>query len=238
MRRGRANSTHRAGRSRTNRAPPFELAGPHLASVRMAGDVREALLSAAERLFAERGSDAVSLREITAAAGAGNASAVQYHFGDRRGLVRALLARHEAAIEARRHALLDAYEASGEPDVRGLAVALVQPLADELTAHGGVGYLQLVADLYNRPNPTFAPSSLDDTTHSFQRWRRLVEPLLSPEGVRLHRRFDALRFTVAELARRGRAGRRDHRLFTSQLIDLVVALLTAPVSAETKKLLR
>jgi len=55
---------------------------------------------------------------------------------------------------------------------------------------------------------------------------------------RLHRRFDALRFTVSELARRARASRKDHRLFTSQLTDLVVALLTAPVSEETQRLLR
>ena len=61
---------------------------------------------------------------------------------------------------------------------------------------------------------------------------------LTPEAVRLHRRFDALRFTVSELARRGRTGRKDHRLFTSQLTDLVTALLSAPVSDETRRLFR
>jgi AcrR family transcriptional regulator len=203
----------------------------------MASDVPDALIRAAERLFAERGSDGVSLREINAEAGASNASAVQYHFGDRRGLVRAVLAKHELEIERRRHQLLDAYEAWAEPNVRALAAALVEPLAAELSSDGGIGYLQLVSDLYNRPNPTFEPSALEDGRQSFQRWRRLAVPLLSPEAVRLHRRFDALRFTVSELARRGRSGRKDHRLFTSQLTDLVVALLLAPVSDDTRKLL-
>ncbi|MEY2438368.1 MAG: hypothetical protein QOF97_3204 [Acidimicrobiaceae bacterium] len=203
----------------------------------MASDVPDALIRAAERLFAEHGSDGVSLREINAEAGASNASAVQYHFGDRRGLVRAVLAKHELEIERRRHRLLDAYEAWAEPNVRALAAALVEPLAAELSSDGGIGYLQLVSDLYNRPNPTFEPSALEDGRQSFQRWRRLAVPLLSPEAVRLHRRFDALRFTVSELARRGRSGRKDHRLFTSQLTDLVVALLLAPVSDETRKLL-
>ena len=92
----------------------------------MASEVAEALIRSAELLFAERGSDAVSLREITAAAGATNASAVQYHFGDRKGLVRAVLARHDVEVEQRRHALLDAYEARTEPDVRALAIALVE----------------------------------------------------------------------------------------------------------------
>lgn len=203
----------------------------------MKSEVPDALIRAAERLFAARGSDAVSLREIIAASGASNASAVQYHFGDRKGLVRAILAKHDVEIERRRHGLLDAYEAAGEPDVRLLAAALVRPLAAELNNEdGGLGYLQLVSDLYNRPNPTFDPSALDDRTDSFQRWRALVMPLLSSDAVRLHRRFDALRFTVSELARRGRTGRRDHRLFTSQLVDLVTGLLLAPVSDETRRL--
>jgi len=201
--------------------------------------VPDALIRSAERLFAERGSDAVSLREVIAASGATNASAVQYHFGDRKGLVRAILAKHDVEIERRRHDLLDAYEVRADPDVRALAAALVRPLAAELNNDdGGLGYLQLVADLYNRPNPTFDPSALDDRTDSFQRWRALVMPLLTPEAVRLHRRFDALRFTVSELARRGRTGRRDHRLFTSQLTDLVAALLLAPVSDDTRRLFR
>lgn len=205
--------------------------------LRVASAVPAALIRAAEELFAERGSDRVSLREIVAASGATNASAVQYHFGGRRGLVMAILDKHEPAIHAARHELLDAYEAAGREDIRSLASALVVPLADELdNPDGGCGYLQLVADLYNRPNPTFEPAPDDETVDSIQRWWALVNPLLTPEAARLHRRFDALRFTVSELARRGRSGRKDHRLFTSQLTDLVTALLLAPVSEETRRL--
>ena len=46
----------------------------------------------------------VSLREINRAAGAKNAVAVQYHFGDRAGILRAINAKHFPAIDARRHA--------------------------------------------------------------------------------------------------------------------------------------
>lgn len=205
----------------------------------MSSDVPGALICAAERLFAARGSDGVSLREINAAAGATNASAIQYHFGGRKGLIKAVLAKHEVAIERQRHALLDTYEAEGVADVRALVAALVRPLAAELdNDDGGLGYLQLVSDLYNRPNPTFDLAAAEDRTQSFPRWRGLVEPLLVPEAVRLHRRFDALRFTVSELARRGHTGRTDHRLFISHLTDLVVALLTAPVSEETRRLVQ
>lgn len=207
---------------------------------RMSSPVRDDLISAAERLFAERGSDVVSLREINTAAGSTNASAIQYHFGGRTGLIRAVLEKHDVAIEARRHGLLDAYEAEaeggGDGDLRALCAALVRPLAAELDVDGGPGYLQLCADLYNRPNPTFDLDGLAGS--SYGRWRDLARPLLSPEAVRLHRRFDSLRFTVSELARRSRTGRQDHRLFTSHLTDLVTALLAAPVSDQTTRLLR
>jgi AcrR family transcriptional regulator len=205
----------------------------------LASDVPDALIRAAEELFASYGSHSVSLRDVQLASGATNASAVQYHFGGRAGLIKAVLAKHDVDVERRRHAMLDEYETLEGPDVRALAAAVVLPLAAELdNEDGGLGYLQLVCDLYNRPNPRFDPDELKDQRNSFQRWRRLAIPLLSPEAVRLHRRFDALRFTVSELARRGHSGRKDHRLFTSQLTDLVAALLTAPVSEETRRLLR
>jgi AcrR family transcriptional regulator len=201
-------------------------------------DVRDRLVSAAETLFAGAGIDAVSLREINAAAGAGNASAIQYHFGDRAGLVRAVIAKHHSKVESRRHALLDQLEADGRSgDLRALAGALVRPLAAELDdPDGGPGYLQILADLANRPRPVLNPANVEDPADSTFRWRKLVEPLLAPEAVRLHRRFVAIRFTMTELARRARdAHKSDTPFFVSHLIDLVAALLAAPVSAETAR---
>jgi AcrR family transcriptional regulator len=205
--------------------------------------VRERLIRAAESLFAERGLDAVSLREVLAAAEVGNSSAVQYHFGDRSGLVRAVLAKHHGAVEARRHALLDQFEADGEAELRTLAGALVRPLAAELAnPDGGHGYLQVMAELATAPRPVLSAASVEDPTDSTYRWRELVRPLLSNEAVRLHRRFTAVQFTLTELARRARddraRGGRDERLFTSHLIDLVTAVLAAPVSEETLRLAR
>lgn len=195
---------------------------------------RDQLVAAAEELYAARGIDGVSLREINAAAGARNASALQYHFGDRAGLLRAVLAKHRAGVEQRRHALLDEVAASGGGDLRTLAAALVLPLAAELDEPGGPGYLQVLSDLANRPHPAIDPASIDDPADSVYRWRAAVEPLLSPEAVVLHRRFVAIRFTLAELARRtrDRRGTRDD-VFVNDLIDLVAGLLVAPVSAQT-----
>jgi AcrR family transcriptional regulator len=197
------------------------------------------LLSAAAELFAERGIDAVSLREITAASGVRNSTALQYHFGDRRGLLRAVLARHHDDVERARHELLDEYEArargAGGDDLRALVGAFVRPLAAKLAdPDGGRAYLRIMAQLVNRPTVSADESDTDSTT----RWRRLVAPHLPDVAVRrLHHRFTAIRITFVELARRAEmAPRRDDRLFTSHLVDLVTAVLQAPMSEETAAL--
>jgi AcrR family transcriptional regulator len=200
------------------------------------------LIDAAEMLFAEHGIAAVSLREINRAAGAKNAVAVQYHFRDREGIVRAINAKHFPTVDARRHAMLDEYEAKGVDDIRALAAALVRPLASKLDdLNGGLAYLQIYAELVNIPpvksarreeTPTFSAHD------SVQRWRVLVEPFIGDDAARLHRRFAAIRFCATEIGRRARTGpHRDDRLFVSDLIDLVASMLSGPPSDETTRLM-
>lgn len=202
----------------------------------MAVDTRPNLVAAAERLFADRGVEAVSLREIAREAGTRNVMAVQYHFADRAGVLAAIAAKHLPEIDARRHALLDAAEGDPSPSVRSLASALVRPLAAKLgDADGGAAFLRIHADLLNRPIPAFeftgGPAS------SMQRWRDLVEPLLDPVAVGLHTRFGAMVYTAVELGRRAAsAPHTDDRLFTSHLVDTVAAMLSAEPSSETRSL--
>jgi AcrR family transcriptional regulator len=201
----------------------------------VATDTRSRLIAAAEQLFAERGIDAVSLREITRASGARNVIALQYHFDDRDGLVQAILAKHLPEIDARRAALLDELEPTGA-DLRGLAGALVRPLASKLAdPDGGPEFLQVWAELLNRPSRPMprTPGDID----SLERWRQAVEPFLAEDAARLHRRFTAILHTAFELSRRAQqAPHTDDRLFTSYLVDVVTAILGAPVSDETRRL--
>lgn len=201
-------------------------------------ETRDRLIHAAERLFAARGIDAVSLREINRASGARNAIAVQYHFEDRSGIIRAVLQKHRPDVEARRHAMLDQYEADGTPDLRRLAAALVRPWAAKLAdPDGGPDYLQIQAELLNRPRPPVEDGPPVSSRDSIQRWRSLVGPLLGEDAIRLHRRFTAMRLVAGELGRRAStAPHTDDRLFVSHLIDLVAAILAAPVSEETVRL--
>lgn len=187
-------------------------------------------MGAAERLFAERGIDGVSLREINVAAGQRNTTALQYHFGDRAGLLRAVMAKHRPGIEEQRHRLLDACEPGC---LRDLAAALVRPEAAKLCdPDGGRDYLRIVEPLVQRGRPAGDPG------HSLNRWRELVAGELSEAAIRLHQRFMAIRVTHVELARRASAPpARSELLFTSHLIDVVTAVLAAEVSAETALLM-
>jgi AcrR family transcriptional regulator len=203
-----------------------------------ADGTRARLISAAEELFAERGIDGVSLREINRASGAKNAVAVQYHFEDRAGVIRAILDKHRPTVEAARHALLDEHEETGAEDLRPLAGALVRPLAAKLhDRDGGPFYLRIQAELVNRTTVQRSRAdgpSAEERNDSIQRWRALVGPFLGQDAERLHRRFTAIRFSSAELGRRAASGpHRDDRLFLSHLEDLVTGLLVAPTSPET-----
>lgn len=207
---------------------------------RNADETRAQLIQAAERLFATRGVEAVSLREINREAGQRNATALQYHFEDRDGLVHAILAKHEVAIEASRHALLDQIEQDRQVDLHPLAAALVLPAAEKLSdRNGGRAYLRIVAQLINRHVARADPIAREDSASSLNRWREMVEPKMSPLAVDpLHSRFTARRIMFIELARRAESPRRkDDRLFASHLIDLVTAILDAPISNETRALL-
>lgn len=213
-----------------------------MTSAQLETDTRSKLIAAGERLFAAHGIEAVSLREITRNAGQANVSALQYHFGNRVGLLRAIVAKHSSDTEPRRHALLDQYESLGVADLRVLVGALVRPLVAKLNdPDGGREYLQINSDIYTRPDLVAIDELVpfDDPGHSMVRWHRLLDPLLpEEEKTALHTRFPAIRFTFVELARRaGGKPRDDESLFASHMIDLVSAVLTALTSAETTRIL-
>ncbi|MCU1377283.1 MAG: hypothetical protein JWN29_266 [Acidimicrobiales bacterium] len=142
-------------------------------------DTRELILGAAERLYAERGLDGVSLREITEAAGQRNNAAVHYHFGGRDGLVQALFDRRYAQLESRRAAMLSELDAEGRSDdLHALVRVLVAPFAEEGDSH----WVRFVARLHEdaRFNPfaggeqSYAMGSIPATREVSARIRELL----------------------------------------------------------------
>lgn len=95
-------------------------------------ETRQRLLDAAEELFAEKGFEAVSLRELTAAAEA-NVASVNYHFGGKEGLIGAVLARHAGPVNEERLRRLDLILARKKrPTVREVLEAFLSPLVERV----------------------------------------------------------------------------------------------------------
>lgn len=93
---------------------------------------REALLDAAEALFAVHGIDAVSDRAIAEKAGTANHSAVGYHFGGREGLLRALSKSRTAGKHSAALAMIDALP--GPPTLRDILTAHTVPWVEDFAA--------------------------------------------------------------------------------------------------------
>jgi AcrR family transcriptional regulator len=208
---------------------------------------REQLVAIAERLFAERGIEAVSLREIGAAAGQRNNSAAQYHFGSREGLVDAIFDTRMAPIDRRRQAMVAELEESGRStDVRALSEAFVLPLASALGDQDGhSSYARFLAQVVFDPDFELLSERRLPVTAGLRRVIALIEAALDlPPVLRTQRLELAAGLVVHGLADRERAlqaGRSRSAptpdLLAADLVDTMVGVLTAPVSAATRRAL-
>jgi len=103
---------------------------------------RQRILDAAERLFSEHGINGVSLRAITAEAGA-NSAAANYHFGSKKRLLDAVFERHATGLAKGRAKLLAGCrdEPGRPPLLEQIISAFLEPgMRGE---HGGATFARL-----------------------------------------------------------------------------------------------
>jgi AcrR family transcriptional regulator len=202
------------------------------------GATRELILAAAERLFAERGVYTVSNRQVSEAAGQGNNAAVGYHFGTKTDLVRAIIRKHAARIEAIRARLLTATGDSA--DVRDWVDCLVRPVPEHLGALGSpTWYARFCAQVMTDPalRQVMAEESLSSPA-----LRQIVDGLRRclpelPAEVRVERSDMARHLIVHVCAERERAlaentptPRSNWADTATGLVDAVVGMWLAPVT--------
>jgi AcrR family transcriptional regulator len=208
---------------------------------------RRTIIETAERMYAERGINGVSLREIGAAAGQLNTGAARYHFGSKLGLINAVFELRMAPINAERERMLAEIETSGEVhDVRRLVAAFALPLAGALgTRERPSWYLRFATQAGHVHGS--APTRLAD-----QPWTRGVDRVraLLLDAIDVPPSLAALRWTTfaahishaladreRELQEPRRRGALPHDVFISALLDTAVALVGAPTSPATHRLL-
>jgi len=195
---------------------------------------RTALLLHAERLFAERGIEAVSLRDVSAAAGQRNHSAAQYHFADRHGLVGAVYAARMGEVNARRQRLLSVLDRDGRPDdLEALVEATIVPLV-EVIAEADGWYGRFLARTRWDTLAREALVDLPEAASIRTVMRRIISRLDGlPDDLRRNRADQMLTLVVGtvagwEWARHRGAARLSQAELTDDLIATAIALLRAP----------
>ena len=120
-------------------------------------DVKTRLILAGEVLFAKSGINGASMREIAARAGQGNHFAVQYHFGSREGLVKAIFDYRMEQMEEVRGAMLTKAEANGRlKDARSLLDIIFLPQLQLQDADGNQSYASFLSQyLLRSRSPVF-----------------------------------------------------------------------------------
>ncbi|MGP0031279.1 MAG: TetR/AcrR family transcriptional regulator [Acidimicrobiales bacterium] len=198
---------------------------------------KEQIVLTAEHLFAERGLEGVSLRQIGAAAGNGNHSVVQYHFGSKEQLVRAIFEYRLTHLDERRRILT----AQRRPaDLRSAVECYVLPILEQGEQEGS-HYLSFVAMLQQHADQRLFEDTPEDLRASTRGFRDQIGLLLTaiPEPLRSHRITEAIAFSVHASAGRERAQAAGlsvlpFAVHVCDLLDGLVGFLEAPVSAAAR----
>lgn len=182
------------------------------------------LLDAAERLIATRGYE-VPLRDIAVAAGHRNNSAVQYHYGNRQGLIAAIVARRLDPMEAERARMLKALTAQGKtPTERNLIEVLVLPILEMKGTH------------YARFLEAIRPHWPDESIPTgYTEWPKVLEQLTksirADKPARLRRVAavaTAMFSLIADYERRTELGEQSDSE-PDEIIDMLTAMMTAEI---------
>lgn len=108
------------------------------------GSTKERILGAAEVLFAQRGFEGASLRQLTAAAGV-NLAAVNYHFGSKEKLVEQVFRRRLDTLNAQRMAALAKAMGSGHATLEDVVEAFIRPALELSHDESGSLFMRVLA---------------------------------------------------------------------------------------------
>ncbi|MDZ7789483.1 MAG: TetR family transcriptional regulator [Xanthomonadales bacterium] len=190
----------------------------------MSVSTRDRILDTAERLFSEQGFHLTTLRQITRAADA-NLAAVNYYFGSKQELIRAIFRRRLDALNAARLERLDTIEEeTRRPELEAVLEAFVEP-ALEFTRGGdaeGQRFMQLLLRAFADRDTALHEAMRQEYAHVMRRFADAVSAALrGADAARLRHQLDfivgALTLTMAESALK------DTRIIAAELVQFAAA---------------
>lgn len=205
-------------------------------------ETRARVLEAAERLFAERGLDAVSIRDIIAAAEA-NLGAINYHFGTKDRLIEAVFERRLIPSAQEQLRSLDAVEkvlGDQPPKLEDILEAVFRPVVEEAMdpKRGGATFGKLMARSMVDPNPVLERvmhSHFSTVMKRFDAALLRAMPNLSPEDVfwRMHLLMGGLHQSLLLLDRKLPPGvpqfHVDAKTYIRRFVAFAAAAFRAPL---------
>lgn len=199
------------------------------------------LKAAAQKLFAERGVDGVSVRDITATAGLRNSASLNYHFGGKEALVRELIIDGARSTDEARNRTLDNMEADGGPaeiaDIIRLLLDTNIGVNSDISV-ASQGYMRFITVLQMNNRALFMEALENRWNSAYLRCQDHLRSFLSdlPPEVVNHRLVFMSLFINMALSSRETALETTYRTgklwaqtgSLEQMCDCIIGMLTAP----------
>ncbi len=197
---------------------------------------KERILGAAEVLFARRGFDGASLRQLTAAAGV-NLAAVNYHFGSKEKLVEQVFRRRLDALNARRLDALGKVVGREDTHLEDVLAAYIRPALELSHDDNGALFMRVLARAFAEHDDSLRQFLSENYGHVMRQFThefaRLLPQLSKSE---LYWRIDLVTGALTHamsgfgmIQRKSGVSEQQHREQTAQhLIRFAVAGLSHP----------
>ncbi|WP_458068393.1 TetR/AcrR family transcriptional regulator [Rhodanobacter sp. BL-MT-08] len=207
-----------------------------IVQVNTTGSTKERILGAAESLFAQRGFDGASLRQLTSAAGV-NLAAVNYHFGSKEKLVEQIFRRRLDALNNSRLQALSLVEGAETTTLEDVLSAFIRPALDLSHDESGSLFMRVLARAFAEHDDTLRRFLSDNYGHVMRQFTaefaRLLPQLTKQE---LYWRIDLVSGALTHamsgfgmIQRKSGVSEIEHREETAQhLIRFAVAGLSHP----------
>ncbi len=216
------------------------------ASAKSGESSREKLVQSAERLFAERGFDGVSVRDIANKAQV-NSALVGYYFRGKEGLLAEVYARHCKPLQAERTRLLKECSSHGRlPSLEEILGAFIRPSLEATTDGNGKRSFSRLRAILSAENSSLleqlVAQNFDESSKAFVNALCRCLPHLSREDVfwRFHFLLGTIYYTATGPHRiktltKGRCDPSDPAATSEELIPFLAAGFRAPAASANPK---
>lgn len=195
-------------------------------------ETRRQLVKVAERLFAERGLDGVSIRAVNAAADLGAAS-IHYHFGSKERLIDAVVDEHGAWVSARVTARIDELAArSTPPSATDLVQAIATPYLELLERDRvrGLRWVKITAQLTMSGDDRLTALYPNPSSRMLEQLRRAFPDVTED---RLVMRWSVASRTLLQMLSHGDRWSAGLREYVAELVHFVAGGLAALASEKS-----